>query len=88
MQYVYIERQPQNPYDRNAVRAMTTLGVQVGHIPAKNRLAGLLSPFMERYVQERHGSSPAVRLEALVPLGHTGTVLGFVQHNKLNDATF
>lgn len=32
-EHVILQRQPTNPYDRNAIRALNVMGAQIGHIP-------------------------------------------------------
>ena len=49
-------REPTNPYDHNAVRAVNQSGEQVGHI--ERRVAAQLSPSM--------AIDPLVRVEGLV----------------------
>jgi hypothetical protein len=43
-EYVNLEREPQNPYDRNAIKVLNQAGQKVGHI--KKELAQVLSPLM------------------------------------------
>ena len=40
---VVLEREPKNPYDRNAIKVLTIDGQQAGHIEAKNGTAGILT---------------------------------------------
>lgn len=42
---VSLVRQPQNPYDRNAVMVANVYGSQVGHI--KKELAAAMAPIMD-----------------------------------------
>ncbi len=44
---VVLRREPNNPYDRNAIRVDNLAGFKVGHIQAKNGDAGLISPVMD-----------------------------------------
>lgn len=32
-EHVRLKREPQNPYDRNAIRVDNVMGAQIGHIP-------------------------------------------------------
>lgn len=43
---VTLVREPNNPYDRNAVRVLNIRNIQVGHIPAT--VASRLAPLMDR----------------------------------------
>ncbi|PFH50907.1 hypothetical protein AMATHDRAFT_3537 [Amanita thiersii Skay4041] len=43
---VLLVREPQNPYDRNAIQVLNISRIQVGHIPRK--VAANLSPLLER----------------------------------------
>ncbi|KAL3910186.1 MAG: hypothetical protein SGILL_007793, partial [Bacillariaceae sp.] len=46
-EYVSLEREPHNPYDRNAIRVDSMQHEKVGHIKAVQ--AALLAPLMDRY---------------------------------------
>ncbi|ORY75046.1 SNF2 family N-terminal domain-domain-containing protein [Leucosporidium creatinivorum] len=50
---VTLQREPQNPYDPNAIRAMNMSGVQVGHIP--KTVAARLAPLMDRQLLSVEG---------------------------------
>jgi SWI/SNF-related matrix-associated actin-dependent regulator of chromatin subfamily A3 len=52
---VMLVREPQNPYDPNAIRVDNLSGIMVGYVNSKSGDAGLLSPLMD---------SGKVRLEA------------------------
>lgn len=58
-EYALLVREPQNPYDRNAIKVSNQYGHQLGHIPAKNGLAGALSPFIAQHAD-------TLRIEAQV----------------------
>ncbi|RKP06200.1 SNF2 family N-terminal domain-containing protein, partial [Thamnocephalis sphaerospora] len=57
-QHVLLERQPNNAYDGNAIRAMNIAGEQVGHIP--RNVAAALAPMVDR---------KCIRLEGICPFG-------------------
>ncbi|XP_049322791.1 helicase-like transcription factor isoform X1 [Astyanax mexicanus] len=59
---VALVRQPQNPYDRNAVMVANVYGSQVGHI--KKELAAALAFIMDRNL---------ARVEGVVPYGKTNS---------------
>ena len=59
-EYAVVSRQPDNKYDRNACLVTNVNGDSLGHIPAKNGLAALLSPLL---------AVPDVRVAVLVPRG-------------------
>lgn len=50
---VSLVRQPQNPYDRNAVMVANVYGSQVGHI--KRELAALLANIMDNNLARVEG---------------------------------
>ncbi|XP_071999196.1 helicase-like transcription factor isoform X1 [Engystomops pustulosus] len=53
---VALQREPNNPYDRNAVKVNNVNGEQVGHI--KKELAAALSPVMDRKLVKIEGAVP------------------------------
>ncbi|XP_040283968.1 helicase-like transcription factor [Bufo bufo] len=55
---VALQREPSNPYDRNAVKVNNVNGEQVGHI--RKELAAALTPIMDQKL---------VRIEGVVPYG-------------------
>ncbi|KAI9591356.1 P-loop containing nucleoside triphosphate hydrolase protein [Syncephalis fuscata] len=61
-QSVVLERQPDNPYDTNAIRAMNIAGEQIGHIPKGH--AAAFAPMIDR---------KCIRLEGVCPLGTVGS---------------
>ena len=44
-EYVYLQREPRNAYDRNAIRVDNLAGVQVGHVPRE--FAAPLAPLFD-----------------------------------------
>lgn len=58
-EYVYLVREPRNPYDRNAIRVDNVHHEKIGHI--KREQAALLSPLMDSH----HGS--ILHLEGIIP---------------------
>ena len=44
---VMLVREPQNPYDPNAIRVDNLSGIKVGYVNSKSGDAGLLSPLMD-----------------------------------------
>lgn len=46
-EYVSLVRQPENPYDRNAIQVLNMQGQQVGHI--KKQAAAVLSPLLQKW---------------------------------------
>ncbi|KNC99573.1 uncharacterized protein SPPG_04962 [Spizellomyces punctatus DAOM BR117] len=55
---VILEREPLNPYDRNAIKVLNMRNDQVGHIPREQ--AAVLAPFMD---------AGTIRVEGTVPYG-------------------
>ena len=49
-EYVNLIREPQNLYDRNAIRVDNLQHIKVGHI--KKQQAAILAPFMDRKQQK------------------------------------
>jgi SWI/SNF-related matrix-associated actin-dependent regulator of chromatin subfamily A3 len=43
---VHLKREPNNQYDRNAIRVDNVMGAQIGHIP--RAMAAKLAPYMVR----------------------------------------
>ena len=43
-EHVILQRQPTNPYDRNAIQVLNVMGAQIGHIPRNmaSKLAGYM----------------------------------------------
>lgn len=56
---VYLVREPQNPYDRYAIKALNVSNEMVGHVPAV--LSALLAPIMDAFAETDF------RVEGLVP---------------------
>lgn len=56
---VYLVREAQNPYDRNAIKALNVSNEMVGHVPAV--LSALLAPIMDAFAEDDF------RVEGLVP---------------------
>ncbi|XP_036421333.1 helicase-like transcription factor isoform X2 [Colossoma macropomum] len=59
---VSLVREPQNPYDRNAVKVTNVYGIQVGHI--KRELAAAMAHIMDRKL---------AKVEGVVPFGQNNT---------------
>ena len=57
---VQLEREPENAYDKNAIRVVNMAGSKVGHVKAAE--AAALAPLMDEACAER-----AVSVEATVP---------------------
>jgi SWI/SNF-related matrix-associated actin-dependent regulator of chromatin subfamily A3 len=55
-----LQRQPTNPYDRNAIQVLNIAGTQVGHIPKE--VAATLAPQMDRLKDD-------LRCEGFIPRG-------------------
>ena len=63
---VILVREPQNPYDRNAIKVLTIDGQQAGHIEAKNGTAGILSPLMDGRLLNLEKQKIVITIEAVV----------------------
>ena len=63
---VVLEREPKNPYDRNAIKVLTIDGQQAGHIEAKNGTAGILSPLMDGRLLNSEKQKIVIAIEAVV----------------------
>eukprot|EP00040_Diaphanoeca_grandis_P017512 m.91480 g.91480 ORF g.91480 m.91480 type:complete len:1104 (+) comp26474_c0_seq1:162-3473(+) len=59
-EYALLKRDPYNRYDKNAIAVCNQASKQLGHIPAKNGLAGLLAPFIDK--------NPEIYFEAITGL--------------------
>lgn len=46
---VMLQRQQNNPYDRNAIQVLNVRNQQIGHLPRE--MAALLAPVMDRFLQ-------------------------------------
>lgn len=57
-EYVTLVREPENPYDRNAIRCDNIAGIKVGHV--KRELAAILSPLMAR-------KGDRLQVDAIIP---------------------
>ncbi|TPX65466.1 hypothetical protein SpCBS45565_g05120 [Spizellomyces sp. 'palustris'] len=66
---VILEREPLNPYDRNAIKVLNMRNDQVGHIPRDQ--AAVLAPFMD---------AGTIRVEGTVPYGGAHHVFFFIGH--------
>jgi hypothetical protein len=70
---VLLVREPSNPYDRNAIKVTTVSGQQVGHISAKDGMAGMLAPLMDG----RLGGGVGAGIEGVI---HSqNTYVGYVE---------
>jgi SWI/SNF-related matrix-associated actin-dependent regulator of chromatin subfamily A3 len=59
-EYVTLVREPNNPYDRNAIRVDNMSGEKVGHI--KRQQASILAPIMDRYCNSSSNDQPSSSL--------------------------
>jgi len=57
-EYAVLHREPNNPYDRNAIRVDNIAGIKVGHI--KKTVAKALAPVMDRLM-------PGIQVDATIP---------------------
>ena len=62
-EFVSLQREPDNPYDSNAIRVDNLSGIKVGHI--KKEQARILAPFLDRSEETNAGSKLIV--EATIP---------------------
>eukprot|EP00929_Paragymnodinium_shiwhaense_P049077 TRINITY_DN24769_c1_g3_i1.p1 TRINITY_DN24769_c1_g3~~TRINITY_DN24769_c1_g3_i1.p1 ORF type:complete len:1067 (-),score=226.70 TRINITY_DN24769_c1_g3_i1:152-3352(-) len=62
---VLLRRQPNNPYDRNAIQVLNMRSEQIGHIPRE--MAAVLSPVMDSMRQAAGGEE--LRIEGHIPRG-------------------
>jgi SWI/SNF-related matrix-associated actin-dependent regulator of chromatin subfamily A3 len=66
---VYLEREPRNPYDANAIKVLSLSRDQVGHIIAKDGTASVLAPIMDYRLKNSAGGD----MEAVVISGSSNT---------------
>lgn len=78
---VFLIREPQNPYDRNAIVVRNILNEQVGHICAKDGTASILAPIADYSLQQKAGGD----LEAVVVNGAHAVYSSTVKINIVGD---